>query len=663
MLNSKHSKNKGYNSSSDSANSRLDLGKRYYIISGIAIVIVAILLIQLFNLQIIQNEYKDSADGNAFYKKTLYPARGTIYDRNDKLLVYNQPTYDIVYIPREVEPFDTLEFCNILGISKEQLLKRFVDVRNKYLNPGYSRYTMQTFMTQLTIREYGLFQESLYKFPGFYIQNRALRQYNYPNAAHILGYVAEVSKGQIEEDSYYTRGDYAGKSGVEKSYEEILRGEKGVEILLRDAHGRIKGKYEDGKHDQAPVSGKNLHLSINIDLQIYAEQLLQNKIGSIVMIEPSTGEVLCMATSPTYDPSVLLGREFSNNYKVLERSENKPLINRSIQGVYPPGSTFKTTQALIFLQEEIITPETNYYCAHGYPPGGGRPKCHGHASPLPLVPAIATSCNSYFCYGLNAMLSNRKKYKNVSEAFDVWKDHIVGMGMGYRTGIDLPSEARGFIPNSEYYTKAKKTDKWVAQNIISIAIGQGEVTTTPLQVANLCATIANRGYFITPHVVRQIEGMPLDKQYVDRRTPKIKTEHYETVAQGMANAVTGGTCRGINLLPEIAVGGKTGTAENSHGRDHSWFMGFAPVDKPQVAISVLVENGGFGATYAVPIARLMVQKYLKGEIPANDKYLEERIKNAVILPNVINTWPRKMEITMPAEVPVVSDTDNGLTSE
>lgn len=647
MPNSKYQQN--YNNSSNQGNNNLNLGKRYFIISAIAIAIVIVLISQLFNLQIVTLEYKDSADGNAFYKKTLYPARGTIYDRNDKLLVYNQPTYDIVYIPREVEAFDTLDFCGILGITKEQMLKRISDVKNKYLNPGYSRYTLQTFMTQLTIREYGLFQESLYKFPGFYIQNRALRQYNYSNAAHILGYVAEVSKDLIEVDNYYTRGDYAGKSGIEKSYEEILRGKKGVEILLRDAHGRIKGNYEDGLHDVAPVSGKNLQLSVDIELQAYAESLMQNKIGSIVMIEPSTGEILCMVTAPTYDPSILLGREFSKNYKYLERADNKPLLNRAIQGVYPPGSTFKTTQALIFLQEEIITPQTNYYCAHGYPPGGGRPACHGHASPLPLVPAIATSCNSYFCYGLNAMLSNRKKYSNISEAFDIWKDYLVEMGMGYRTGVDLPSESRGFIPNSQFYTKNFKKDNWVAQNVISVAIGQGEVTTTPLQVANLSATIANRGYFITPHVVRQIQDTPLDKNYTDKRIPNIKSEYYETVAQGMAQAVTGGTCRAINLLPEIAVAGKTGTAENSHGRDHSWFMGFAPVDKPQVAISVLVENGGFGATYAVPIARLMVQKYLKGVVPAGDKYIEERIMNAVILPNTISPWPRRTTITVPVE--------------
>lgn len=623
---------------------QLSSEKRFYTISAIVIIIVVALVCQLFNLQIVKHEYKDSADSNAFFKKTLYPARGTISDRHDKLLVYNQPMYDIVYIPREVAPFDTVDFCNILGLTKEQLLKKFDDVKDRRLNPGYSSYTMQTFMTQLNVREYGLFQEKLYKFPGFYIQNRALRQYNYVNAAHILGYVAEVGRSTLEEDPYYARGDYAGKSGLENSYENILRGEKGVEILLRDAHGRIKGKYEDGMHDKAPVSGKNLQLSIDIDLQAYGEYLMQNKIGAIVMIEPETGEILCLVTAPTYNPSTLLGRDFSANYKLLEQNTSKPLFNRAIQGTYPPGSTFKTTQGLTFLQEGIITPETMYSCAHGYPPGGGRPKCHGHASPLALAPAIATSCNSYFCYGLNAMLSNRKKYANISEAFDTWKDYLVSMGFGYKLGVDLPSEKRGFIPNSQFYTKAFKTNKWYAQNVISIAIGQGEVLATPLQVANLGATIANRGYYIAPHIVRKIQDQSLKKEFVEKRYTKASTDKYLTIVDGMAKAVTAGTCRGA-AIQDIPVGGKTGTAENPHGRDHSWFMGFAPVDHPKVAIAVLVENAGFGARFAVPIAKLMLTKYLKGQIPESEKYLEENMAKAVVLPNVITSWPtRKAEV-------------------
>ncbi|MDH6355572.1 penicillin-binding protein 2 [Dysgonomonas sp. PH5-45] len=604
--------------------------KRKYVIGGVTCLIVLILISRLFYLQVIKNEYKNFADDNAFFKKTIYPARGTIYDRKGKMLVFNQPTYDIVYIPREVQPFDTLDFCNILNITKEQLLKKFADIKDRRLNPGYSSYTMQTFMTQLTLAEYGLFMEKLYKFPGFDIQKRALRQYSYPNAAQVLGYVAEVSKTAMEEDSYYSRGDYAGKSGVERSHEINLRGEKGVEILLRDARGRIQGRYENGKHDVKPVSGKDITLGIDIDLQAYGEYLMQGKRGSIVMIEPSTGEILCMVSAPTYDPSLLLGREFGSNFQLLANNPHKPLFNRAIQGTYPPGSTFKTTQGLIFLQEDIIQPSTSYPCYHGYPAGGGRPACHGHPSPLPLEPAIATSCNSYFCYGLSAMLNNRKKYLNILEAFDTWKDHLVDMGFGYRLGVDLPSENRGFIPNSKYYSKNFKTEKWYAQNVISIAIGQGEVLATPLQVANLAATIANRGYYYKPHIVKNIKGASLDTLYTKKRITGIERSYYQNIANGMRMAVTGGTCRGTNI-PDVVVCGKTGTAQNSHGKDHSIFMGFAPMDQPKVAIFVFIENAGFGATYAVPIGRLMLQKYLKKEVPPSDKHIEVNMANAHLI--------------------------------
>jgi penicillin-binding protein 2 len=640
--------------------SRLLYEKRKLVIGGITIFVVLVMVAQLFNLQILNNEFKGSADANALYRKTLYPARGTISDRNDKLLVYNQPTYDVVYIPREVEPFDTLEFCHILGITPKQMKKRIRDIKNKKLNPGYSSYTSQTFMTQLTVQEYGLLQENLYKFKGFEIQNKALRQYSYNNAAHVLGYVAEVNKTQMEEDAYYVRGDYAGKSGVESSYERIIRGEKGVEILLRDAKGRIQGPYDNGRHDKSPVSGKNLKLSIDVDLQAYGEFLMQNKIGGIVMIEPATGEILCMVTSPTYDPSLLLGRDFSANYKVLESDASKPLFNRAIQGMYPPGSTFKPTQALIFLQENVIVPETAYPCAMGYPLGGGRPKCHGHFSPIPLEPAISTSCNSYFCYGLNAMLSNRtKKYRNIADAFDTWKDYLVRMGYGYKLGVDLPSEKRGFIPNSQYYTKAFGRSDWSAPNVISIAIGQGEITATPLQIANLSATIANRGYYYVPHVVKEVQDMPLDTLYARKRYTGVDRIYYESVVRGMAGAVTGGTCRGTNLAPDFEVCGKTGTAQNPHGRDHSLFMGFAPKDNPRVAIAVIVENGGFGATFAVPIGRLMFQKYLRGAIPDSDKYLEDYISSAVILPNMFTAWTRKTVASEPEPVDNTGETVGG----
>ena len=611
------------------------LENRRYVISGAVVFLVLIYVIRLFMLQIVDSDYKAWADSNAFLKKTLYPSRGLIYDRNGKLLVYNQPAYEVMMIMREVQPFDTLDFCQILGITKEQFVKRIADIKDRRLNPGYSSYVPQLFMNQLSAQEYGVLQEKLYKFPGFYIQNRTNREYEYPYAANILGYIGEVNKKDIENDSYYVQGDDSGRSGVERSYEKVLRGVKGEEILLRDAHGRIKGKYDEGKHDRAPESGKNLTLAIDMELQAYGEKLMQNKLGGIVMIEPETGEVLCMVSAPSYDPSLLVGRKRGKNHLMLQRDPSKPLFDRPLMAQYPPGSTFKPTQGLIFLQEQVITPETRYTCAHGYTFRGGKPACHGHPSPLPLSGALSTSCNSFFPWGLHDMLDSRVRYPSVQQAFDVWKDHMVSMGYGYKLGIDLPGEKRGYIPNSKTYDKIYR-GRWNSSTIISIAIGQGEILATPLQICNLAATVANRGYFITPHVVKEIQDTPLDTLYTRRRYPTIDSHYYEYVAEGMRGAVNGSpygaTCRGANL-PDIEVCGKTGTAENPHGKDHSIFMGFAPYHQPKVAICVFVENAGFGATYAVPIGRLMIEKYLNREIPEADKMLEETMINTVILPN------------------------------
>ncbi len=605
---------------------------RQFILIGSVIFVILIYVVRLFFLQIVEVEYKASADNNAFLKKTLYPARGVIYDRNDKLLVYNQPAYDVMLIMREIQPFDTLDFCRTVGITKEIFDKRIVDIKNRALNPGYSSYVPQVFMNQLSTNEYGILQEKLYKFPGFYIQNRTVREYTYPNAALLLGNIGEVNRHDIRADDYYVQGDYAGRAGVERSYENVLRGEKGVEILLRDAHGRIKGRYEEGLYDMAPVSGKNLKLAIDIELQIYAEQLLHNKLGSIVMIEPSTGEVLCLATSPSYDPNLLVGRQRGKNHLLLENDPLKPLFDRSIMGTYPPGSTFKTTQGLTFLQEGVITPERMYSCARGYTFRGGKPACHGHGSPLALVPAIATSCNSYFCWGLHDMLDSRKRYPTVQDAFEKWKGYMVSMGFGYQLGIDLPSEQRGYIPNSKVYDKYYR-GRWNSSTIISIAIGQGEILATPLQICNLASTIANRGYYIVPHVVKEIEDTALDSIYTNRKQTLVDTKHYEVIAQGMRAAVVGGTCRGLNMK-DVEVCGKTGTAENPHGKDHSACMAFAPYHEPKVAIAVYVENGGFGATIAVPMARLMLERYFYGEVTPESKGMyEDRILNTVILPS------------------------------
>lgn len=611
-----------------------NLANRQYIIAALVVIIGVIYTIQLFNLQILSPQYRDYADSNAFLRRTLYPARGAIYDRNGELLVYNRPTYDVMMVVREMTRFDTLDFCRTLDIDVDRFHVLDAEMRDLRRNPGYSSYTPQLFMSQLDAEEYGLLQEKLYKFPGIYIQSRTERQYNFPNMGLILGYVAEVDKNKMAADPYYLRGDYVGKSGIELSHELDLRGEKGVEILLRDAHGRVQGRYDEGNQDKAPVSGKDLTLGIDIELQAYGELLMQNKVGSIVMIEPSTGEILAMISAPSYDPALLTGKDFGRNYQALENDPYKPLINRSIAGTYPPGSTFKAAQGLVFLEEEIITPETLFSCYGGYPPLGGRPRCHGHHSPLAIQYALATSCNSFFSYGLNYMLNNRTKYANTRESFDVWRDHMVNMGFGYRLGIDLPSEKRGFIPNSKFYSTVFNTERWHVHNIISISIGQGEILTTPLQIANLGATIANRGHFYTPHVVSEVKNGNLESAFTTKHETGIDRAHYELTVKGMADAVTVGTCRGINLEPLVEVCGKTGTSENPHGDDHSLFMGFAPKDNPEVAIAVIVENGRFGATNAVPIARLMLQKYFRGEIPESDKWLEQTIMSREILPYV-----------------------------
>lgn len=607
--------------------------KRKYVLGAVVILVVLLYIVRLYGLQILSDKYKRYADSNAFLNKIQYPSRGAIYDRNGKLLVFNQPAYDVTFVPREVENLDTLDFCRSLGITEEQFLQRMADVRDRRKNPGYSKYTPQVFMTQLSAEECGIFQEKLFKFPGFSIQRRTIRQYSYNSAGHVLGDIGEVSMSDIEKDDYYIRGDYIGKQGIERSYEKYLRGEKGVEVLLRDAHGRIQGHYMDGKLDCPSVPGKNLKLGIDIDLQMLGERLMQNKIGAIVAIEPKTGEILCMVSSPNFDPHMMIGRQRGKNHLLLEKDRQKPLLNRAIMGTYPPGSTFKTTQGLIFLQEGIIQEETSFPCSHGFIYRGLKVGCHGHASPLPLIPAIATSCNAYFCWGLYRMIGDRK-YGSPQNALTVWKDYMVSQGFGYKLGVDLPGELRGFIPNAQYYDRAYR-GSWNGLTIISIAIGQGEVLATPLQIANLGATIANRGHFITPHVVKEVEDNSLDSLYTEVRTTGISRDYYEDIVEGMRAAVTGstgsGTCRLVGaLLPGVEACGKTGTAQNPHGKDHSVFMGFAPKDDPKIAIVVYVENGGWGATYGVPIGALMMDQYLHGKLSPQNEALAEDFSNRVI---------------------------------
>jgi len=598
---------------------------RRYVIGGVALLIVVIYIIRLFTLQITSDDYKKSADSNAFLKKIEYPSRGGIYDRNGKLLVYNQPAYDIMVVMNEAKDhLDTLDLCEALNITREDFDSRMEAIKDRNKNPGYSRFTQQLFMSQLSEADFSVFQEKMFRFPGFYIQRRSIRQYRYSFAAHVLGDVAEVSPADIEEDDYYQPGDYIGKLGVERSYEKQLRGEKGIQILLRDAHGRVQGRYQNGRFDRRPVAGKNLTLGLDAELQALGERLMEGKIGSIVAIEPKTGEVLCMVSSPSYDPRMMVGRQRSKSHRLLSQNVWKPLLNRSIMGQYPPGSTFKTTQGLTFITEGIIHPtHTAYPCSHGFNYKGLHVGCHGHAAPLPLVPALSTSCNGYFCWGLYYMIGAKSKYGSVQKAMNTWRDYMVSMGFGYKLGIDLPGEKRGLIPNAEFYDKAYK-GSWNGLTIISIAIGQGEVNATPLQIANLGATIANRGWFVTPHVVKRIQGEKLDTLYTHHRKTMASRMAYDYVVQGMRASALGGTCKELAKYDFMACG-KTGTAQN-RGHDHSVFMGFAPMENPKIAVAVYVENGGWGATYGVPIGGLIMEQYIHGQLSEASKHKAAEIQ-------------------------------------
>lgn len=621
---------------------------RQYVIGGMALLIVVAYIVRLAFLQLATSDYREQADHNAFYHNVIYPSRGNIFDRNGELLVYDQPAYDLMVIVQEARRVDTLDFCRTMGITRQQFDRRMADIRDPSKNPGYSPYKQQVFMTRIPAEQYSVLQEKLFRYPGFYVRQRSVRCHLYPQMAHLLGYVSEASPADIERDPYYAPGDYIGKSGVERSYEADLRGEKGLEVLLRDARGGIQGHYRNGTEDSSPVAGRDLTLSIDLGLQQLGERLMEGKVGAIVAIQPQTGEVLCMVSSPTYDPRMLEGRDRGQLLMDLGTEPLKPLLNRAIQGTYPPGSTFKTSQGLTFLQEGIITEQTLYGCSHGFICGGMRVGCHGHGAPLPLIPAIATSCNGYFCWGLYHMLGDRRKYTTIQDAMTTWKDYMVSMGFGYRLGVDLPGENRGLIPNASFYDKAHG-GKWTPLSVISIAIGQGEVLLTPLQIANLGATIANRGYYITPHVVREVRGGQLADSLLQRHYTMVDSRYYEMVVQGMRNAVLGGTCRTANS-PYYAVCGKTGTAQNPHGQDHSAFMGFAPMDDPQIAICVYVENGRWGATYGVPIGALMIEQYLRGELsPASQAKADDFQRRRISYADVIQRELRRQGRMVTAE--------------
>ena len=594
---------------------------RKYILGGIAVAVVIIYLIRLFSLQLMSDDYKKNADSNAFRKEIQYPSRGLILDRKGRLLVYNESSYNIMVVMNDQRGIDTLDFCQTVGIMKDFYIKRMDEIKSKI---SYSRYTPQLFMSQIPAEEFSVFREKLFRFKGFSVEKRSVRHYTTGLGAHLLGDVGEVNDKDIANDDYYQSGDFIGKLGVERSYEKELRGEKGMRIMLRDVHGRTQGHYQNGKYDKAPVPGKDVTLSIDLDLQALAERLLEGKLGAIVAIEPSTGQILCMASSPTYDPRLTVGRNRGKYHQQLSRDPMRPLLNRAIMGTYPPGSTFKITQALMGLQEGSITPEIAFPCHHGFNYKGLHLGCHGHASPINLVPAIGTSCNAYFCWNLYRMFSNKRKYGSVQNAMNCWKDHMVDMGFGYKLGIDLPGESRGMIPNANYYDDHYRKS-WNALTVISISIGQGEVTATPLQIANLAATVANRGHYYVPHIVRSIRGGQIDSLYTHPHHTTINPRWYNYAVAGMRKAVLSGTCHAANI-PGIEVCGKTGTAQN-RGHDHSAFMGFAPMTSPRIAVVAYIENGGFGAVYGVPIGALIMEQYLNGSLSPSSEKKAQVIQN------------------------------------
>ena len=594
---------------------------RKYILGGIAVAVVIIYIIRLFSLQLMSDDYKKNADSNAFRKEIQYPSRGLILDRKGRLLVYNESSYNIMVVMNDQRGIDTLDFCQTVGITKDFYIKRMDEIKSKI---SYSRYTPQLFMSQIPAEEFSVFREKLFRFKGFSVEKRSVRHYTTGLGAHLLGDVGEVNDKDIANDDYYQSGDFIGKLGVERSYEKELRGEKGMRIMLRDVHGRTQGHYQNGKYDKAPVPGKDVTLSIDLDLQALAERLLEGKLGAIVAIEPSTGQILCMASSPTYDPRLTVGRNRGKYHQQLSRDPMRPLLNRAIMGTYPPGSTFKITQALMGLQEGSITPEIAFPCHHGFNYKGLHLGCHGHASPINLVPAIGTSCNAYFCWNLYRMFSNKRKYGSVQNAMNCWKDHMVDMGFGYKLGIDLPGESRGMIPNANYYDDHYRKS-WNALTVISISIGQGEVTATPLQIANLAATVANRGHYYVPHIVRSIRGGQIDSLYTHPHHTTINPRWYDYAVAGMRKAVLSGTCHAANI-PGIEVCGKTGTAQN-RGHDHSAFMGFAPMNSPRIAVVAYIENGGFGAVYGVPIGALIMEQYLNGSLSPSSEKKAQVIQN------------------------------------
>lgn len=592
-----------------------DYSSRKNIIIGIFILVALLYIIRLFYLQVIDNSYKLSADNIVLRNVREYPPRGLIYDRNGKLLVFNEAAYDLMVIPRQMKNIDTSLFCELTGIDNNTFEKQIKNAKR------YSYYKPSTFLKQISKKDIGMIQEKLYQFSGFYIQTRTLRQYPLPIAGHMLGSIGEVNKREIKKDKFYRSGDYIGKSGIENYYEKYLRGKSGMSIVEVDVHNRVKGKYNKGNFDTSAVAGKDIYLGIDAQLQYYGEQLMQNKKGSIVAIDPQTGEILTLISSPGYNPNLLVGRERSENYSKLLNDSLIPLMNRATMGTYPPGSTFKMVNALIGLQEKTASHNTKYSCQGKL----STPiKCtHDHKTPLNLTEAIEQSCNPYFWNTFKSILEN-PKYNNPHKGYEHWYNNVVSFGFGRKFNTDIPFEVNGNIPDNEYFDRLYR-GHWNALTVRSLSIGQGEILVTPIQLANMSVIIANKGYYYPPHLLVDMEDeediMP---EFKVKHTTTIDPYNFDIVRNAMLDVFEAehGTARWY-VLDSIQQCGKTGTVQNPHGDDHSIFIAFAPLDNPKIALSVIVENSGYGSTWAAPIASLMIEKYLTGKI--NRTNLEKRI--------------------------------------
>ena len=592
-----------------------------------------VLIARLFVIQIVDDRYKTDASNNSMVHAVIYPTRGIIYDRNGKILVGNKVAYDMLVTPKEVGEFDTLALCEILEITPEFLRGKMKEYYRDRKKIGYRPVVM---LTQLPPEIFMKFAEVSYKFPGFRGQARSIRDYPYNAGGNLLGYISEVSADDIKRNpDVYKPGDYIGKTGIEATCEQYLKGEKGYNIYLRNSHNRIESRYKDGEMDKEAIPGKDIVTTIDAELQHYGQQLMQNKVGSLVAIEPSTGEILTLVSSPGIDVDILA--DIGKHYNEIASDPYRPMFNRAVQSAYPPGSVFKLVNGLIGLQEGVFTPETEYPCHMGYHFGRNKLGCHAHRSPLDLEESIMMSCNAYYCYVFRGILENGR-YNSIGEAMDRWNEYVRSFGFGRKLGSDFPSELGGTIPNSKYYDSVYGDGAWRATTVISLSIGQGEIGCTPLHLANLCATMANRGFYYIPHLIRGTENVSIDPKYYERQYTMVDTSYFPVMVEGMYRAVNSGYGSGgtatVAAVKGLDICGKTGTAQNPRGDDNSVFICFAPKDDPKIAVAAYVEHGSFGARWAAPIASLLVEKYLNGEIGKDRKALEQRVLEGNLMDKV-----------------------------